>query len=158
MAQDSTTYVATARTDREPETTTGLLRRLGDDLATLVRKELALATAEVSRGVNEMKKGIVGIAAAGAILYAGFLVLLGSAVLALGMVMALWLAALIVGAVVGIIGFVMLQSARSKLEAANLKPERSQESLRRDKELLHRDKDIRDREIIREQDSTERRL
>lgn len=143
MAED-TTYVPPSRptpVDRDPETAVGLLRRLGDDLATLLRKELALATAEVSRGVDDLKTGLASVATAGAVLYAGFLVLLASAVLGLGQVMDLWLAALIVGAVVAIIGFVMLQAGRKKLSAASLRPERAQESLRRDREMLQREKE-----------------
>ncbi|MFO7276715.1 MAG: phage holin family protein [Pseudomonadota bacterium] len=144
MAQD-TTYVppvpptvSPARPVREPDTAAGLLRRLADDLSTLLRKELALATAEVSRSVGEAKRGITGIASGGAVLFAGFLVLLAAAVSGLSQVMETWLAALIVGAVVAIIGFVMLQSGRKKLQAESFRPERTQESLRHDREMLQR--------------------
>jgi hypothetical protein len=46
-----------------------------------------------------------------------------------------WLAALIVGTIVAIIGAVMLQKGRSNLKATNLAPQRTAASLRRDKEF-----------------------
>jgi preprotein translocase subunit SecG len=49
-----------------------------------------------------------------------------------------WLAALIVGAVVAIVGFIMLQSGKKKLDAGSFTPERTQESLRKDKEMVQR--------------------
>ena len=120
------------------ESTADLLRRLIDDLSTLVRKELALARAEVMHSVSEAKTGIAGLAAGGAVLHAGFLALLAAAILGLSEVMPAWGAALIVGATAATAGYVMLRSGRQKLRPANLKPEQTQESLRKDKEMLER--------------------
>lgn len=122
----------------ETETTGGLLRRLGEDLATLLRKELALATSEISQSVTEARRGVSGIATGGAVLFAGFLILLLAATAALAEVMEAWLAGLIVGGIVAIIGYAMLAAGRKKLSAGSLKPERTQESLRQDSELLRR--------------------
>jgi hypothetical protein len=47
-----------------------------------------------------------------------------------------WLAALIVGVVVAIIGAIMLQKGRSNLRPTNLAPQRTAASLRRDKEFV----------------------
>lgn len=118
--------------------TTGLLRRLGDDLASLLRKELALATSEVSRSVQDAKQGVAGIATGGAVLFAGFLILLLALTVALAQVMEAWLAGLIVGGIVCIIGFVMLNAGRKKMSATSMKPERTQQSLKQDSELLRR--------------------
>jgi hypothetical protein len=66
-------------------------------------------------------------------------VLLGAAVGALWRVlppdMAPWLAPLIVGAIVAIVGGVMLSGGLKKLKAENLKPERTLQSLRADRDL-----------------------
>lgn len=120
------------------DTTTGLLRRLVDDLQTLVRKELALARAEITQSLNDAKQGVTGIAAGAFVLYAGVLTLLASAVLGLSNVMEPWLAALIVGGIVAIVGFVMLQGGKKKLEPSSLYPDRTAESLRRDKDMVQR--------------------
>jgi Putative Actinobacterial Holin-X, holin superfamily III len=59
-------------------------------------------------------------------------------VLGLSNVMPDWLAALIVGAVVSIIGFVLINSGKNKLDPAVLKPERTQHALQKDKEMVER--------------------
>jgi hypothetical protein len=152
MAQDtytSPTPTAPPRSDYEPlrdpiddrpqrESTRGLLSQLADELTTLLRKEAALARVELSDALSQAKTGITSVAAGGAVLFAGLLVLLAAAVLGLSNVLEPWLAALIVGAVVLIIGFVMLQMGKSKLEPSAFRPERTQSSLRKDKEMVQR--------------------
>jgi len=123
---------------RERESAVGLLRRLVDEFTVLFRKEIALAKAEVSQGFSQVKAGAISMASGGAVLFAGFLVLLAAAVLGLSNVMPDWLAALIVGAVVSIIGFVMINSGKNKLDPAVLKPERTQHALQKDKEMVER--------------------
>jgi xanthine/uracil permease len=71
-------------------------------------------------------------------MFAGLLVLLAAVVLLLGQTMETWLAALIVGAVVLMIGFVMLQSGKKKLDPSAFKPERTQDALRKDKDMVQR--------------------
>jgi Putative Actinobacterial Holin-X, holin superfamily III len=115
-----------------------LLRRLIDDLSTLVRQELALARAEITHSVGEAKTGLTGVAAGGAVLYTGVLALIAAGILALAEVMPAWGAALIVGALLAIVGYAMLSSGRKKLRPANLKPEQTQESLRKDKHMFER--------------------
>ena len=123
----------------------GLFSDLWRETTTLVQDEVALAKADLSDKVAQAGRGVGAVAAGGAVLFAGFLVLLFAAVGALEMVLppeqAPWLAPLIVGAVVTIIGTVALSSGRKKLQAENLKPARTLDSLRRDrdfaKEHLH---------------------
>ena len=123
---------------RERESAVRLLRRLVDEFTVLFRKEIALAKAEVAQGFSQVKAGAISMASGGAVLFAGFLVLLAAAVLGLSNVMPDWLAALIVGAVVSIIGFVMINSGKNKLDPAVLKPERTQHALQKDKEMVER--------------------
>jgi uncharacterized membrane protein YqjE len=126
--------------DDEPQSqsTLALLRRLTSELVTLVRQEIQLASAEVSRSLLTALKGGVSVAVGGAVLYAGLLVLLLAAVIGLSYVVAAWLAALIVGLVVGVIGYIMVHAGLKALSPGNLKPERTQESLQRDKDVLTR--------------------
>ncbi len=122
----------------EGESTADLLRRLLDDAATLIHKELALVKTEVSEALSEAKVAAISMATGGAVLFAGILVLLAAAVLGLAHVVADWMAALIVGGIVAIIGFVMIQGGKKKLEPSAFKPDRTQNALRKDKEMMQR--------------------
>jgi hypothetical protein len=107
-----------------------------DGVSTLFRKELALARSEISEAAAEAKKGAISIASGGLVLFAGFIILLLAIVYALAQFMSFWLAALIVGAVVMVIGFIMVQGGKKKLEPVSFKPERTAASLEKDKEAL----------------------
>jgi putative superfamily III holin-X len=124
--------------ERQSQSTLGLLRRLTNELVTLVRQEIALASAEISRSLLTALKGAASVAVGGAVLYAGLLVLLLAAVLGLSRVMASWLAALIVGLIVGIVGYVMVHAGLKAFDPDRLKPTRTSESLQRDKDVLMR--------------------
>ena len=124
--------------ERESDSAAGLLSRLMGEVSTLLRKEIALAKAEVSEAASEAKAAAISMVAGGAIMFAAVLVLLAAIVLLLAEVMEPWLAAFIVAAVVAIIGFVLLQSGKKKLDPSSLKPERAQEALRKDKEMVQR--------------------
>jgi hypothetical protein len=134
----SSSHVSPRPTEPQPDSTTGLLSRLVDELSTLLRKELALAKAELSESLNQAKTGAISLAAGGAVLFAALLVLLSAATFALAHVVSDWLAALIIGVITAIAGFVMLQSGKKKFEASRLTPERTQDAFRRDKEMVER--------------------
>ncbi|MEX0603209.1 MAG: phage holin family protein [Marinobacter sp.] len=111
-----------------------LVRHLIDDLALLFRKELALAGSEVSHSLNDAKKGVSGLISGVVVLNSGYLVLLAAATLGLGKIMELWLAALIVGGVVTVIGLIMVTAGKKKLEPSSMKPTRTMDSLQKDRE------------------------
>ncbi|MDI3356732.1 phage holin family protein [Pseudomonas sp. UYIF39] len=116
----------------------GLLRQLSREVPALFTKELALAKAEFQASLTTLKAGIAGVAGGVIVLLAGFIILLMSAVYGLSTVMAPWLAALIVGAVVMIVGFAMLQSGKKQFEPSNFKPDRTLDALNKDQEALRR--------------------
>jgi len=122
----------------EPQKITDLVRHLLDQVSTLLRQELALATAELSRSLTQLIVGATSVAVAGALLFAGLLVLLFAAVAGLSLVLPAWLAAVIVGVVVVLIGASLLGVGVSRFKAASVAPKRSGESLRKDKEVLTR--------------------
>src|SRR5690606_12381616 len=99
---------------------------------------LALLKVETTSAINDTRTGIASMAAGGAVLYAGFLFLLVSAVMALSQVMEPWLAALIVGGVVLIIGAIMLGSGKKKLEPGAFRPSHTQASLEKDRNMIKR--------------------
>lgn len=127
------------RAHREDPSFRTLISNLTKDVTSLVRQEVELAKAETSQKASRTMAAIASIALAGAILLSGFLVLLVAAVDGLGNFLPAdttpWLSALIVGAIVIIIGLIMLQSGRKKLQQQNLTPQRTVESLRSDREF-----------------------
>lgn len=120
-----------------------LVERMSAQVSTLVRDELALATAEMKRKGAHAGVG-VGLGSAGAVLaLLGLGVLVAAAVLGLATVMAGWLAAIIVGLVLlalaggaGIAGIGQVRNATPPL------PEQAAQSTKRDietvKESIHR--------------------
>lgn len=127
---------ATRNRRLDGESITHLVRRLADEMGTLFTKEVALLRSETTAAIHSARTGIGAVASGAAVTYAGLLVLLGAAVLGLSLVVAPWLAALIVGAVVLIAGFVMLKAGQKKLEPAAFKPDHTQASMRKDREAL----------------------
>lgn len=116
----------------------GLLRQLSREVPALFTKELALAKAELQSSLTTLKAGIAAVAGGAIVLLAGFIILLMSAVYGLSTVMAPWLAALIVGVVVVIIGFAMVQSGKKQFDPSQLKPDRTLDALNKDQEALRR--------------------
>lgn len=117
---------------------TGLLSDLWRESLALVRCETELAKAELARKVDEARTGLAALAMGGAVCFACFMVLLWAAVTALREAMPdrpLWMAPLIVGAVVLVIGLLMLAQGRNRLKADKLTPARTAASLRRDGEF-----------------------
>lgn len=112
---------------------TGLLTELAQETTTLVRKEVELAKAEMSEKVNQATAGAVSLAAGGMVAFAGVIFLLLAATFGLAKFMEPWLAALIVGGVVTILGVVLVSMGKSKLSARNLQPNRTISTLQDDK-------------------------
>ncbi|QQN50786.1 phage holin family protein [Stutzerimonas balearica] len=114
----------------------GLLRQLTREVPALFTKELALAKAELGESLRATKAGMASVATGGAVLLAGFIVLLFAGVYGLATMMPAWLAALIVGGIVVIIGLVMVSAGKKKFEASSFKPDRTLHSINKDKEAV----------------------
>ena len=114
-----------------------LLRDLASDSAALVQQELTLARTEAQDKLHQTMTGAAELMAAALLALAGFLVLLQAAVYGLEEFgLDPWLAAVIVGGVVLVIGVVLLQKARSDLSAKNLAAHRTAANLRKDLNLV----------------------
>jgi Putative Actinobacterial Holin-X, holin superfamily III len=125
-----------SETVRDLESTSSLLRRLGTDVGTLFAQELALLKAETARSIGDLKAATVSMAMGGAVAFMGVFFLLLAAVYGLSTVVAPWLAALIVGGVITLIGAIMLATGRRKVEPAALVPRRTAEAIRKDTQML----------------------
>lgn len=124
--------------EREAQSAIGLLRRLTDELSTLLRQELALASAEIARSLRLMLGGAASVAVGGAVLYAGLLAMLAAAILGLATVLPPWAATLVIGAAVAFIGLVLVLAGVRSIDPSTLKPSRTAQSLRRDKDVITR--------------------
>jgi hypothetical protein len=113
-----------------------LLRRLANDVGTLFAQELELLKVETTNAIADMKAATMSIAMGGAVMAMGVFFLLLAAVYALSNVVEPWLAALIVGGAVTLIGAIMLAMGRRKLEPAAVAPRRTAEALRKDTRMI----------------------
>jgi uncharacterized membrane protein YqjE len=117
---------------------TGLIKSLADDVTRLFSQEVALAKAEVSTALNHIKAGVLSLAIGLGVLFVGFIVLLFAAAEALSLVVASWLAYLIVGGVVAVIGLILLMKAKKDLNPESMVPNRTIDSLKKDEAMVRR--------------------
>lgn len=113
-----------------------LLRLLTAEITTLFSKEVSLARAELRESIGGIKTGLVALMSGGIVLLAGLIVLLMAAVYGLATRMELWMAALIVGGAVTLLGLIMVGSGKSKLSSDALRPRRTAEAIREDRDAL----------------------
>ncbi|MFP4269112.1 MAG: phage holin family protein [Alphaproteobacteria bacterium] len=107
-----------------------LLRRLVDETAMLVRTEMRMARTETADNLERAQGGVMRLAAGAVLALAALIVLLDALVIALGNVMPPTFAALLVGAVVAIIGFALIRSGHKDVSPSSLAPSRTQASVR----------------------------
>lgn len=109
-----------------------LFTGLSDDMGDLVRQEIHLAKVETKETISNATQGVVMIGAGGMIAYAGLIVLLFAVAAGLSLVMQLWVAHVIVGAIVIIVGALVLMSGRNALKNLSLMPEKTVETIKND--------------------------
>ena len=114
-----------------------LFGQLSQDLALLVRQEAELAKTEVQAKMSRLTTDLVSLATGGIVALIGALALAAAVVLLLvdPIGLAPWLAALLVGVVLGAIGYVMLQKGLRDLKGLDPTPRRTVESLKEDIQL-----------------------
>jgi fatty acid desaturase len=116
----------------------GLVRQLAHEVPALIGEEVALAKAEIRTSIETAKAATAAVAGGMVFMLAGLVIVLMAAVYGLALFVAPWLAALIVGVVAMIVGFVMVQSGKKQLEPSQLAPERTMHSLHKDKDAIQR--------------------
>lgn len=113
-----------------------LFSELAAETGTLVRQEVALAQAELTVKATSVGKNVGFLAVGGAIAYAGVLAILAGVILGLSLLIPAWIAAIMVGLVVGAVAFFLISSALEELKKTNLKPEETVESIKEDAQWL----------------------
>ena len=114
-----------------------LLRDLAGGTSTLLRQELSLARAETQDKLHQIIAVLVAMLGGALLAFAGLIILLDA--LVYGLIeagMERWLAALVVGGVVALVGLLVAWKAQSDLSATRLAPERSAASFRKDVDML----------------------
>jgi len=109
-----------------------LFGQLANETSTLVRQEVALAKAEVTKNAKEVGKNVGYLAIGGAIAYAALLAVIAGLTLLLAKVMPAWGASLVVGIVVALVGWVLIGKAISALQNADVAPRKTVETLKED--------------------------
>jgi drug/metabolite transporter (DMT)-like permease len=110
-----------------------LLSELSRETSVLVRKEVELATTEITAKARTAGSHVAVVAAGGALTHAALLVLLAALVIGLTELgVAAWLAAGIVAIVVGVVGYILIQMGVSRLRATRVVPVHTVQSLKED--------------------------
>jgi uncharacterized membrane protein YqjE len=131
--------VATPDTATEPSLGE-LVRQLASDSTTQIRQEMALARAEMRENVKSAARGVVAVAVGGVLAAVGLLTLTAFAVILLGITLeSYWLAALIIGGALLIVGAILVWSNLSALRGDELKPEQTIDSLKENREWLQQE-------------------
>jgi uncharacterized membrane protein YqjE len=118
------------------ESTGELVRDLVTEAQNLAREELRLAKAELRDEAKAAGKASAAVGAGGAIAYAGLLGLMCCAIALLALVMPLWASALIVGALVLLLGGVIAMGGMAKMKRLSPMPEETTQTLKEDREWL----------------------
>jgi putative superfamily III holin-X len=105
---------------------------LATDMSNLVRQEITLAKLEITQKAKYLGRNVGYLVIGGAVAYAALLAIIASIIMLLAKVVPDWGSALIVGAVVGGIGWLLVGKAMVALQQADLTPRQTVETLKED--------------------------
>ena len=109
-----------------------LFSDLASEMSNLVRQEVALAKAEVGQKAKYVGKNVAYLVVGGAVAYAALLAIIAAIIMMLDLAMPNWGAALLVGVLVGIVGWLLIGKALSALQQTDMTPHQTVESLKED--------------------------
>jgi predicted phage tail protein len=113
-----------------------MLAQLVTEMSNLVQREIDLARTEMNQKIAQAGKGVRLIAVGSALVHAGLLAIIATAVVALVQYAALpwWMATLAVGAFVFIVGLMLVAGGRRILRIQHLAPQKTLQTLKDDAE------------------------
>lgn len=126
-------------------TLASLLRDLRDEATTLFRQQAALAKTELKENLGRLGSHVAQIAIGGLVAFTGVIVLLIGLGLLIGLVLARagldedtarWLGTTLVGLVVAVVGWAMLNRARKALADDPLMPRQTIQTLKEDQQWV----------------------
>ncbi len=109
-----------------------LFAELAQETSTLVRQEVTLAKTELTHKASRAGRHVGVLAAGAAVAYAGLLAILAGIIALLNLVMPLWVGALLVGVVVGVVGYVLVRRALEALKREDFALRETIETLKED--------------------------
>jgi uncharacterized membrane protein len=118
-----------------------LFGQLTQDMTLLVRQEVQLARTEMTEKLSRLTTNLISVGAGGFVAYLGGLALMAALILAicdLANISLAW-SALIVGGILAIVGYVMLQRGLKELKRVELAPRRSVENIKDDVQSIKDD-------------------
>ncbi len=123
-----------------------LFSELAAETSTLVRQEVALAQTELTQKATNVGKNVGFLVVGGAVGYTAVFAILAALVIGLTqlisylsgwqIITSAWIAAAIVGLIVGIVAYVLITNALAKLKNTELTPNQTVETLKEDAEWL----------------------
>ena len=105
---------------------------LATDMSNLVRQEVTLAKFEITQKAKYVGRNVGYLVIGGAVAYAALLAIIAAIIMLLAKVLPNWGSALIVGVVVGGIGWMLIGKAMMALQKADLTPRETVETLKED--------------------------
>lgn len=129
---------------REERSFGQLFKELRDETTTLLRQEVDLAKTEITEKASRAGKNVGSLAIGGGVAFLGALALLAAVIYGLTSLLnqfmsvgvAIWLAPLIVGAVLAAIGYGLVQKALAALRRESLTPQRTTQTLQENRAWL----------------------
>jgi hypothetical protein len=113
-----------------------LFTELAGDTSTLVRQEVALAKAELTRNAARVGKQVGLLAIGGALGYAALLAIVAAAIMGLAEVIPAWVSALVVGVVFAAIAGWLITKALHALKQTDVAPRVTIETLKEDAQWM----------------------
>ncbi|HEX2644386.1 MAG TPA: phage holin family protein [Thermoanaerobaculia bacterium] len=130
--------------ERDERSLGQILKDLSNETSTLLRQEVELAKTEMSEKASRVGTNLGSLAVGGAVLFLGSLALLTAVISGLTSLLdqfmdlnvAVWLAPLLVGIALAVIGYGLVKKALDTLKRESLTPRKTTESLQENKEWL----------------------
>ena len=132
------------RTIQDDRSIGQLLKELTHESSTLLKQEVDLAKTEMSEKASRVGANLGSVAVGGAVAFLGAIALLLFAVYGLTSLLdqfmslgvAVWLAPLIIGAILAGVGYSMIKKALDTLKRESVAPKKTTQSLQENKEWL----------------------
>jgi len=121
---------------KEEKSLGDLFSELATETSTLVRQEVALAQTELTQKATRVGKNVGYLAVGGFVAYAAMLAVLAGIIMLIGLVIPVWLSAILVGLVVGGVGYFMVSSGVAEIRKTDPVPRDTVETIKEDAQWL----------------------
>ncbi len=113
-----------------------LFSELSNEFRLLVQQEIALAKVEINEKLSLLSRDVAYIVGGATIAFVAFQVFVAMLIIVLGLVMPLWLSALLVGIVLAGVAYGLISKGRNDLDKHGIKPHMTLETIKEDKEWI----------------------